>query len=63
MTVRAFFQAAKIEGFQSPYDTIHLKILYPVQMSKGKVERNRGILPVDLEKAPFPVVIFFNGFN
>jgi hypothetical protein len=63
MTVRAFFQAAKIEGFQSPYDTIHLKILYPALMSRRKVERNREILPVDLEKAPFPVVIFFNGFN
>ncbi|MEH2056007.1 MAG: hypothetical protein V7K97_07565 [Nostoc sp.] len=63
MTVRAFFQAAKIEGFQSPYDTIHLKIFYPAQMLRRKVEINREILPVDLEKAPFPVVIFFNGFN
>ncbi|MCC5615151.1 dienelactone hydrolase [Nostoc sp. CHAB 5836] len=63
MTVRAFFQAAKIEDFQSPYDTIHLKVFYPVHMSRGKVERNRELLPVDLEKAPFPVVIFFNGFN
>ncbi|MEH1779564.1 MAG: dienelactone hydrolase [Nostoc sp.] len=63
MTVRAFFQAAKIEDFQSPYDTIHLKVFYPAQISTGKVERNRANLPVDLEKAPFPVVIFFNGFN
>ncbi|MDZ8070082.1 MAG: dienelactone hydrolase [Nostoc sp. DedQUE08] len=62
MTVDNFFQAAKIEGFQSPYDTIHLKIFYPAQMS-SQVEINREILPVDLEKAPFPVVIFFNGFN
>ncbi|MCC5608258.1 dienelactone hydrolase [Nostoc sp. CHAB 5834] len=63
MTVRAFFQAAKVEGFQSPYDTIHLKIFYPAQMSRRKVQTNREILPVDLEKAPFPVVIFFNGIN
>ncbi|MDZ8086553.1 MAG: dienelactone hydrolase [Nostoc sp. DedQUE12b] len=62
MTVDNFFQAAKIEGFQSPYDTIHLKIFYPAQMP-SQVEINREILPVDLEKAPFPVVIFFNGFN
>ena len=41
MTVRAFFQAAKIEGFQPPYDTIHLKIFYPTQMSKRKAQRNR----------------------
>ncbi|MBD2529602.1 dienelactone hydrolase [Nostoc flagelliforme FACHB-838] len=62
MTVRAFFQAAKVEGFQPPYDTIHLKIFYPAQISRRKVQTNREI-PVDLEKAPFPVVIFFNGIN
>ncbi|MCC5648410.1 dienelactone hydrolase [Nostoc sp. XA013] len=62
MTVRAFFQAAKVEGFQSPYDTIHLKILYPAKMLRRKVQTNRD-LAVDLEKAPFPVVIFFNGIN
>lgn len=52
MSVHALFEAAKIEGQQSPYDTIHLKVFYPGQMSEG-----------DLEKTPFPVVIFFNGFN
>jgi predicted dienelactone hydrolase len=62
MTVRAFFQAAKVEGFQPPYDTIHLKILYPAKMLRRKVQTNRD-LAVDLEKAPFPVVIFFNGIN
>ena len=26
MTVRAFYEAAKVESAQSPYDTVHLKI-------------------------------------
>ncbi|AFY33475.1 alpha/beta hydrolase [Calothrix sp. PCC 7507] len=63
MPVSAFFEAAKVEGTQSPYDTIHLKILYPGQMSGNDLAKNMGIVPVDTEKAPFPVVIFFNGFN
>ncbi|OKH15413.1 dienelactone hydrolase [Fischerella major NIES-592] len=63
MTVRAFFQAAKVESAESPYDTIYLKILYPAQMSGSHTEKNMGIVPADRQKAPFPVVIFFNGFN
>ncbi|MGF2035123.1 MAG: alpha/beta hydrolase family protein [Nostoc sp. CmiVER01] len=62
MTVRAFFEAAKVEGVQSPYDTIHLKILYPAQIP-DQLEKSRGIEPANPEKAPFPVVIFFNGYN
>ncbi|TBR58874.1 dienelactone hydrolase [Westiellopsis prolifica IICB1] len=63
MTVRAFFQTAKVETVKPPYDTIYLKILYPAQMSGSHTENNLGIVPVDRQKAPFPVVIFFNGFN
>jgi hypothetical protein len=63
MPVRAFFEAAKIEGQQSPYDTIHLQIFYPGQMSTDDLSKNVGIVAVDQQKAPFPVVIFFNGFN
>ncbi|MEH2339100.1 alpha/beta hydrolase family protein [Nostoc sp.] len=62
MTVRAFFEAAKVEGFQSPYDTIHLKILYPAQIPV-QLEKSTGIEPANPENAPFPVVILFNGFN
>ncbi|MEH2273915.1 MAG: dienelactone hydrolase [Nostoc sp.] len=62
MTVRAFFEAAKVEGVHSPYDTIHLKILYPAQIP-DQLEKSTGIEPADPEKAPFPVVILFNGFN
>lgn len=62
MTVRAFFEAAKVEGAQSPYDTIHLKILYPAQIP-DQLEKSTQIEPANPENAPFPVVILFNGFN
>ena len=62
MTVRAFFEAAKVEGVQSPYDTIHLKILYPAQIP-DQLEKNIGFEPANPENAPFPVVILFNGYN
>lgn len=62
MTVRAFFEAAKVEGVESPYDTIHLKILYPAQIP-DQLEKSTQIEPANPENAPFPVVILFNGFN
>lgn len=61
--VRAFFRAAKVESAQPPYDTIHLKVLYPARISGSELERDQGIVPANPEQAPFPVVIFFNGFN
>jgi dienelactone hydrolase len=63
MLIRAFFAAAKVENTESPYDTIHLKIFYPARMSGSELETNLGVVSVDSEKAPFPVVIFFNGIN
>ncbi|MGK7905088.1 MAG: alpha/beta hydrolase family protein [Hormoscilla sp.] len=63
MNVRAFFRATKVESAKPPYDTIHLKIFYPAQMSDSEAERNLGIVPVNSQQAPFPVVIFFNGVN
>ena len=63
MTVRAFYEAAKVEGAQAPYDTLHLKVFYPAQMSGSHLEKDMGVVPVDPTQAPFPVVIFFNGFN
>ncbi|MBD2347274.1 alpha/beta hydrolase family protein [Anabaena subtropica] len=62
-TVQALLTAAKVESAKSPYDTIHIKILYPAQNIDSDLEKNWGMLPVDAAKAPFPVVIFFNGFN
>ena len=62
-TVRAFFQAVKVKDAPSPYDTIHLKVYYRGQPLGENEERNLGIVPPISEQAPFPVVIFFNGFN
>ena len=62
-TVRAFFQAVKVENAPSPYDTVHLKVYYPGQLSGNDQERNLGVIPPNSEQAPFPVVIFFNGIN
>lgn len=63
MSVRALFQAAKIEDAVSPYDTIHLKVFYPAQMSGSDREQDLGIVPADSHHAPFQVVILFNGIN
>lgn len=63
MSVKAIFQAAKVENASSPYDTIHLKVFYPAQVLESHPEQNRGIFPADSQQAPFKVVIFFNGIN
>jgi dienelactone hydrolase len=63
MVVRAFFEAAQVEGAKSPYDTIHLKVFYPGRMSGNHSETDMGVVPVNTDNAPFPVVIFFNGIN
>jgi predicted XRE-type DNA-binding protein len=63
MRVRALFQAAKVEGTPSPYDTIHLKVFYPARRSGQALETNMGVVPADNQQAPFPIVIFFGGIN
>lgn len=63
MTVRALFDAAKVEGSASPYDTLHLKVFYPAQALDFTQRLNMGILPADQQQAPFKVVILFNGIN
>lgn len=63
MTVRTLFRAAKVESAQPPYDTLHLRVIYPAQMSGSQIERDQGIVPADPQQAPFPIVIFFNGVN
>ncbi|MEM7727345.1 MAG: dienelactone hydrolase [Cyanobacteria bacterium P01_A01_bin.45] len=63
LLVRALFDVAEVEKTQFPYNIIQLKILYPARVSGDYQEKNTGTLPVDSEQAPFPIVIFFNGFN
>ncbi|MDJ0734344.1 MAG: dienelactone hydrolase [Nostocaceae cyanobacterium] len=61
--IRAFYRAVKVDNVQSPYNTIHLKITYPGQMSGSYSEKDMGIVPADSQQAPFPVVVFFSGVN
>jgi hypothetical protein len=63
MNERALFQSAKVENASSPYDTIHLKVLYPSQASDSDQEQNLGVIPADSQHSPFKIVIFFNGIN
>lgn len=63
MNVRSLFRSAKVEGAASPYDTIHLKVFYPAQMSGSDYQQNLGIAPADAQQSPFKIVIFFNGIN
>jgi len=60
-TVRAFFRAVNVEAAQPPYDTLHLKILYPARMSGSQLEQDMGIVPADPALAPFPVMISLAG--
>lgn len=63
MSVKAIFQAAKVENAISPYDTIHLKVYYPAQISGSNPRQNMGVFPADTKLSPFKVVIFFNGID
>jgi hypothetical protein len=61
MTARAIFRAAKVEQCEPPYDTLHLQIFYPAStatLQPGSLE-----IPADRQRAPFPVILFFNGIN
>ena len=78
MSIRALFHAAVVDEAASPYNTLHLKVFYPAQMSAGQMsagqmsagqmsagesEQNLGIVPADLQRSPFQVVILFGGIN
>ena len=63
MIVRTIYRAARVAETKPPYDTMHLKILYPGQLSDSPEERNTGNVPADTTRAPFPVVIFLGGIN
>ncbi|MEC4985413.1 MAG: dienelactone hydrolase [Oscillatoria sp. PMC 1068.18] len=61
--VRSLFSATKVTNYPSPYDTIHLRVVYPAQMSDSETAKNLGVIPANDNLAPFPVVIFFSGIN
>jgi len=61
MFVRAFRRAIAVPDSQPPYDRINLKVFYPADNSQA--ENPFSNTPAAQNLAPFPVVIFFNGFN
>lgn len=63
MSVRALFRAATVESAVAPYNTLHLKVFYPVQPSGGSPGQIPGMVPPDAGRAPFPIVLLFNGIN
>lgn len=61
--VRSLYTAAKAEGAQPPFDTLHLKVFYPAVPTGSEHERMTGMLPADASQGRLPVVIFFGGIN
>ncbi|MEC4894667.1 MAG: dienelactone hydrolase [Oscillatoria sp. PMC 1051.18] len=61
--VRSLFSATKVPGYPSPYDTLHLRVVYPAQMSDSETAKDLGVIPANNNLAPFPIVIFFSGVN
>ncbi len=63
MSVRAFFESARVENTSAPYDTIHLKVFYPTQIADNSQKKNLSAVAADPQYSPFKVVVFFSGFN
>ena len=63
MSVRAFYTATAVPGFESPYNVLNLKVFYPARFDDSEEVRNLGIVPPDESAAPYPVVLFFSGVN
>ena len=61
--VRAVHTACTVPGSTPPFDTAHLKVFYPAAPTGDMSERMTGLVPADPARAPFPVVVLFNGIN
>jgi dienelactone hydrolase len=61
--IRAFFDTAKITHFPTVSDIFYLKVFYPGVTLGSEREKTTLVVPAAEQKAPFPVVIFFNGYN
>ena len=62
-SIRAIYRACSIEGAPAPYDRITMKVYYPADPQDSPEERNTGVIPVDIRRAPYPVVVFMPGIN
>ncbi len=63
MTVRAVHAACTVPTNQAPYDTVHLKVFYPAAPTGDLAEKMTGVVAADAARAPYPVVVLFNGIN
>ncbi|HQX11222.1 MAG TPA: hypothetical protein PKY66_12445 [Thermoflexales bacterium] len=61
--IRSLYSAARVDSASAPYDTIHLKVYYPAELSGSQDERMTGNVAPRKASAPFPVLVFFNGIN
>ena len=62
-TARANFRSCAIPGAAAPYDRASLKIFYPAIADDSAEQRNAGIMPVDEQGGPFPILIMMPGIN
>lgn len=61
--VRAVHAACRVPGLPEPLDTAHLKVFYPADPVGDMSERMTGVVRADVSRAPYPVVLLFNGIN
>lgn len=61
--VRAVHTACVVPGLEPPLNTAHVKVFYPADPVGDMAERMTGVVRADASRAPYPVVVFFNGIN
>lgn len=62
-SARAVYRACELRDAAAPYNSVTLKIYYPAMPDDGDEQRNTGVVPVDADGAPYPVVVFMPGIN
>ncbi|MEO6060574.1 MAG: dienelactone hydrolase [Thermoflexales bacterium] len=61
--IRSLYSAARVDAATAPYDTIHLKIYYPAELSGSQDKHMSDNVVPRKAGAPFPVLVFFNAIN
>lgn len=62
MRVRALFAAAEVPGADPPYDRVQIRVHYPAVTPSGEA-LDTGLVAVDTNWAPLPVVVIAGGVN
>jgi dienelactone hydrolase len=61
--IRSIYRSLAVPNAPAPFDRIYLKVFYPAKYGDTPAERDSGVIPVDAEVGPLPVVVFFSGVN